>query len=155
MFRGRLFNLWLLALVFNCVTLSLSIVENNVDRLEPVVRKSPSIEGSGDQFGFAMVPHLDTDPEELGAMNLTPNDYAAHARIIVGAPHGQAPGNSSRTGLVYTCPVTPGDCTVLTADQPDDPLHQSMFAGEKGVLCAMPTLGSSIDEIMTLISGLR
>ena len=76
-------------------------------------------------------------------------------RIIVGAPHGQAPGNSSRTGLVYTCPVTPGDCTVLTADQPDDPLHQSMFAGEKGVLCAMPTLGSSIDEIMTLISGLR
>ena len=82
MFRGRIFNVWLLALVFNCVTLSLSIVENNVDRLEPVVRKSPSIEGSGDQFGFAMVPHLDTDPEELGAMNLTPNDYAAHARFV-------------------------------------------------------------------------
>jgi hypothetical protein len=120
------------------VTLSLSIVENNVDRLEPVVRKSPSIEGSGDQFGFAMVPHLDTDPEELGAMNLTPNDYAAHARIIVGAPHGQAPGNSSRTGLVYTCPVTPGDCTVLTADQPDDPLHQSMFAVDKNFNASNP-----------------
>ena len=37
------------------------------------------------------------------------------SRIIVSAPKGTAPGDQSvpNTGLVYSCPVSPGTCSPL------------------------------------------
>ena len=48
--------------------------------------------------------------------------------IIVGAPFGQANNNSIQTGLVYECPVVPGDCRLLVGN--DDELTQSMLRSE-------------------------
>ena len=48
--------------------------------------------------------------------------------IIVGAPFGQANGSSIQTGLVYECPLVPGECRLLVGN--DDELTQSMLSGE-------------------------
>ena len=38
-------------------------------------------------------------------------------RLIVSAPAGSAPGGVlKRTGLIYTCPVTSGECTGLVGN---------------------------------------
>ena len=62
-----------------------SIVPDNVDRLEPVVRRSPSVTSTdgthretygGDQFGFSLALH----PTEEIAENDTPQQAAAKTR---------------------------------------------------------------------------
>ena len=48
-------------------------------------------------------------------------------RIVVSAPYGQAPGtqlprsdNDDPTGVIYTCPISPGQCEGLTGDGTGD-----------------------------------
>ena len=38
-------------------------------------------------------------------------------RIVVSAPAGSAPQSVlQRTGVIYTCPITPGECTGLVGN---------------------------------------
>ena len=48
-------------------------------------------------------------------------------RIVVSAPYGQAPGtplqrssDDDPTGVIYTCPINPGQCEGLTGDGTGD-----------------------------------
>ena len=48
-------------------------------------------------------------------------------RIVVSAPYGQAPGAvlartsvDEPTGVIYTCPIGPGQCEGLTGDASGD-----------------------------------
>ena len=48
-------------------------------------------------------------------------------RIVVSAPYGQAPGtplqrssNNDPTGVIYICPISPGQCEGLTGDGTGD-----------------------------------
>ena len=50
-------------------------------------------------------------------LNILPPHLSTHYlhRIIVGAPNGTASGSSvDNTGLIYMCPVNPGQCSGLT-----------------------------------------
>ena len=57
-----------------------------------------------------------------------PSPLPPHNRIIVGSPNGTFPGGLSfsgvndsqvvnNTGLVYMCPITPGDCESLSGNE--------------------------------------
>lgn len=117
--------------------LAVALNIDNVDRLEPIVRKSPDNAGDGDMFGFSVVLH------QMENASVLAGDFSGsleNTRIVVGAPRGSypgglasgLPGNSQgalpNTGLVYVCPVEPGSCGPLTGNGQGADLR--LFDGE-------------------------
>ena len=63
---GLLFSLWAV-----CID-SATLPPDNIDRLEPVVRRSPDLMNSGDQFGFSVALHQVEVPQDfVSAINNT------------------------------------------------------------------------------------
>ncbi|XP_065889925.1 uncharacterized protein [Dysidea avara] len=87
----------------------------NIDARRPlVVHYSPALGSDADDlFGYKIVLYTDS---EYGT-----------TRLIVSAPAGSAPGGVlRRTGLIYTCPVTSGECTGLVGND-NNPTDGRLF----------------------------
>ncbi|XP_064401213.1 integrin alpha-IIb-like [Halichondria panicea] len=114
---SRLLCLFCFATV--CVWEGIAQNQNNVDVREPVLRISPDRSGdqnTNDYFGWAAIFHA----TETANPTDTIDESLSKLRLIVGAPWGTFNGGLSltdpflprqdRTGLVYSCPLTPGAC---------------------------------------------
>ncbi|CAI8024200.1 hypothetical protein GBAR_LOCUS14074, partial [Geodia barretti] len=102
--------------------------QSNIDTRLPIMRRSPgrTDESHGsDLFGFAIAFH---EIEEVTLETDGAQEAADKTRLIVGAPQGTFPGGlplvdpggraEERTGLVYTCSITPDNTEELCGAVP-------------------------------------
>jgi hypothetical protein len=117
---------------------------------EPLARLSPAL-GETDLFGYAAALHRvqeSSDPQDF-------SHAISNTKIIVGAPNGTFPGGLTlpgvdasealnHTGLVYVCPITPGDCEALTGNGTGNDIRLFDYEGN-----SINMLVSLQDEVKT------
>jgi len=111
-------------------------IDDFIDTFEPVIRRSPENITTipNDLFGYSLVLHKLVAGGDVAntryVYSITCGNSVfqlhAHFRIVVSAPHGQAEGamlarnpndpTNSATGVIYTCPIEPGECEGLRGD---------------------------------------